>query len=353
MPFLSILSALHIKVIASASLSPQGRGKIESLVKIVKLMLKRILATRPTYNWSWLPLICAIAINSSTSPRTGFKPAAMVGGEDASGKSFLDLDGIAAPHYIVGNDRVKLEEMHAQIKNSTKVARDRLEEILSTSHKKLNEHKINRKFEKYDYVFVLDRRITPGAARPLKTKLQSSPYIVIKPLHVTSLVKRISDGFTALYSNNDLKKFEGGSELFKDLPKEVLNILVHKFQDLLQSDFATIARFDTLELPNALPLHDLETGSPSKAPNIIDSTQEVPVLGKDPDFLDLLSAQEKNDINDDINAISKGAPADLPQNESADFISDSDSDDDGETNADWKSRLRPRNRKGRRVRFAK
>ena len=121
----------------------------------------------------------------------------------------------------------------------------------------------------------------------------------------------------------------------------------------MQSDFATIARFDTLELPNALPLHDLETGSPSKAPNIIDSTQEVPVLGKDPDFLDLLSAQEKNDINDDINAISKGAPADLPQDESADFISDSDSEDDGETNVDWKSRLRPRNRKGRRVRFAK
>jgi hypothetical protein len=85
----------------------------------------------------------------------------------------------------------------------------RLEEILNTSHKKLNEHKINRKFEKYDYVFVLDRRITPGATRPLKTKLQPSPYIVIKPLHVTSLVKRISDGFTTLYSNNDLKKFEG------------------------------------------------------------------------------------------------------------------------------------------------
>jgi hypothetical protein len=183
-------------------------------------MIKRILATRPTYNWTWLPLICAIAIN-------------------ASGKSFLDLEGIATPHYIVGNDRVKLEE-------STKIARDRLEEILNTSHKKLNKHKINHKFEKYDYVFILDRRITPGATRPLKTKLQPSPYIVVKPLHVTSLVKRISDGFTALYSNNDLKKFEGGSELFKDLPEEVLHILLNKFQDLLQCDFATIARYDTL-----------------------------------------------------------------------------------------------------------
>ncbi len=178
-------------------------------------MIKRILATRPAYNWTWLPLICAITINSSISPRTGFRPAAMVGGEDASGKSFLDLEGIASPHYMVGNDRVKLEEMHAQIKESTKIARDRLEEILNTSHEKVNVHKINRKFKKYDYVFVLDRLITPGAPRPLKTKLQPSPYIVVKPLHVTSLVKRLADGFTELYSNNDLKKFKGGSKFLR------------------------------------------------------------------------------------------------------------------------------------------
>jgi hypothetical protein len=167
------------------------------------------------------------------------------------------------------------------------------------------------------------------------------------------LVKRISNGFTALYSNNDLKKFEGGSELFKDLPEEVLRVLINKFQDLLQSDFATIARYDTLELPNALPLHDLETGSPSKAPKTIDSTQDAPILGQDPDFLDLLSAQEKNDINEDINAISKNAPADLPANDSANLDSDSDSAEEDDSNTDWKSRLRPRNKKGRRVRFAK
>jgi hypothetical protein len=106
-------------------------------------------------------------------------------------------------------------------------------------------------------------------------------------------------------------------------------------------------------LPNALPLHDLETGSPSKAPNIIDSTQEAPTLGQDPDFLDFLTAQERNDINEDINAINNSAPADLSQNESKDLISDSASENDDEMNADWKSRLRPRNKKGRRVRFAK
>jgi hypothetical protein len=79
LPHLSILAALHIKVVATASLSPIGRGKIERLVGIVKIMIKRILATKPTYNWAYIPMICAIALNTTISPRTGFKPSVMVG----------------------------------------------------------------------------------------------------------------------------------------------------------------------------------------------------------------------------------------------------------------------------------
>jgi hypothetical protein len=50
LPHLAILAALHIKVVATASLSPIGRGKIERLVGITKIMMRQILATRPSYN---------------------------------------------------------------------------------------------------------------------------------------------------------------------------------------------------------------------------------------------------------------------------------------------------------------
>ncbi len=70
--------------------------------------------------------------------------------------------------------------------------------------------------------------------------------------HTTSLVRRLSDGFNTLYSHNDLKRFSGGNPLFKDLPKEVKEILVNKFSDLLDDDLTTIARYDPLEVPNAL-----------------------------------------------------------------------------------------------------
>ena len=344
---LSILSALHIKVVATASLSPRGRGKIESLVKITKLMIKRILATKPTYNWAYLPLICAIALNTSVSPRTGFKPIDMVRGSGAAGLSFLDLEGIAAPHYMVKNNKMRIEELNRELQESTRVARERLQEIQYYSHQKLNKTKIERKFKPNDYVFVLDRAITPGASRPLKTKLQPAPYVVVYPLHVTSVVKRLSDGFTAMYSNNDLKKFTGGNPLFADLPPEVTNILLYKFKDLLSEDFSTIMRYDPLTVPDALPLHDLESGEPrqiSDGSNKI--TETVSDLTEDPDFVKYLSDQERELIKDDINKLRQESNDSRLTGDESDESDDSDNQEQG-----WTGRLRKRNKTGKSVRF--
>jgi hypothetical protein len=66
------------------------------------------------------------------------------------------------------------------------------------------------------------------------------------------------------------------------------------------------------------------------------------MFGQDPDFLDYLSSQERQDINEDKYAKSKNAPANFPQAETADLHSDSDCSEEDEN----------RNKKGRRVRFA-
>ena len=96
----------------------------------------------------------------------------------------------------------------------------------------------------------------PGNSRPLHTKLQASPYIVVRPLWTTTLVKRLADGFTTLYSNDDLKKYHGGSPLFSDLPVEISKVLLHSFTDLLASDLTTITKYDNLDLPKGIQLYD-------------------------------------------------------------------------------------------------
>ncbi len=57
-----------------------------------------------------------------------------------------------------------------------------------------------------------------GAPRPLKTKINPSPYVVLAVKHSTVLVKRLSDGFISLYSQDDVKKYDKNSKLFADLP---------------------------------------------------------------------------------------------------------------------------------------
>jgi hypothetical protein len=71
----------------------------------------------------------------------------------------------------------------------------------------------------------------------------------------SSIIKRISDGFTTVYSNSDLKKYDKVSPLFNSLPPEVNKVLLNSFKDLLDSDLCTIANFDPLTIPDkAVPL---------------------------------------------------------------------------------------------------
>jgi transposase InsO family protein len=53
--WLESMSGLGIKVIASSSLHPQGRGQIERLVGTVKLLLKKLLTNQKSLNWEYLP----------------------------------------------------------------------------------------------------------------------------------------------------------------------------------------------------------------------------------------------------------------------------------------------------------
>jgi hypothetical protein len=222
LPHLAIVAALHIKEVAMASLSPIGRGKIERLVSITKIMMRRILATRPSYNWAYIPMLVAIAINTTISPRTGFKPCVMVGGLEQAGLTFMDLQGIAPLHFMIKNDRMHVEELHKDLQKSLKIARERLIEVQNMRNLlQLNKNKINKDINVNDYVFVLDRAKVPGAPRPLKTKLQCTPYIVISVRHTSSVVRRLSDGFTSLYSHNDLKKYSGGTHYLRTYLKRL------------------------------------------------------------------------------------------------------------------------------------
>ena len=294
---LEAFAALNIQVIASAALHPEGRGQIERLVGTIKLMLKRMLAVKSDLNWEYLPYLCAKILNNSISPKTNFRPMEMVFGSQGLETPFLDTENIAPPHYLVKNNQNHIDQLTKQIKEMTRIATEKLTELRLITNEKINKNRIKSDFKVNDFCFVLDRTITEGAARPLRTRFSPSPYVVVRPLWRTTLVRRLSDNFTTLYQNDDIKKFDRSSPLFSHIPAEISKVLLHDFQELLSSDLTTIAKYDPMGFPNGIQLFDATENTVSDP---VDSTN-IPIfpLENNEDI-----TLEKQDISEKVKPIS-------------------------------------------------
>jgi hypothetical protein len=196
-------------------------------------------------------------------PKTGFIPSSMIFCTDNPGFAFLDTEKLAPLHFMVKNNQQHIDKLTTELNEMTRQATEHLLQLKTITNEKLNKTRITKEFKKYDYVFVFDRTKVLGASRPLKTKYHPSPYIVIKPFYVTTLAKHHSDGFTSLYSNDDIKKYEATSPLFSTILPEVSKVLLHDFENLLDSDLCTITKYDRFNLPDGIDLLEDSDTPPS------------------------------------------------------------------------------------------
>jgi hypothetical protein len=180
----------------------------------------------------------------------------MVFGSESNGPGFLRSENMAPPHYSVQNNKIKMEKLNAELKDMVEFATEKWTQLKIETNERLNKNRIVKKWKENDIVFVLDRLQIPGNPRPLKLKFNPSPYLVVRCLYSTSLLRRISDGFMALYANDHIKKYSGADPIFATLPAEINKILLNDFQNFLAEDFSTITKFDTMEIPNGIQLYN-------------------------------------------------------------------------------------------------
>jgi hypothetical protein len=309
------MAALKIKVLPSAALHPAGRGQVERLVQTVKEMMSKILATKRDFNWEYLPFIVAKVMNNSISPKTGFTPSEMLLGKDGAGAAFLDFDSRPRPHPFVKSELGHIETITKQINEMSELATEKLLQIRMTRNEKLNKTKIDKSFVPGQYVFVVDNSQVPGSSRPLKTRLSASPYVVIRPLWTTTIVKRLSDGFITTYSNDMLKLYDKTSPLFATLPKEISAVLLHKFSDLMDSDLSIICQMDPMEIPDGLQYFDADL-----------EHEDVPGNDSDDDPDSMLN--DENDENTD--SVDRNLNDPQQPSTSRQVMDSSDSDSDGD-----------------------
>lgn len=258
--WLQLMAALNIKIVNSSALNPSSRGKAERAVGQVKTLMKKLLSTASsnTLNWELLPFLVSKIMNHTITPRTGFKPAELIFGKDQMAQSFLDKDRLVPAHHLVMNNKQQIETLTKELNTMAQTTRQSLIQLRQETHEKINQSRPEKgkNFKPNDIVFVLDRYNLPGNTRPLKTKFYPSPYVVLKPYFTTCLVRRLADGFTALYSMDDLKKYQGTDPVFSTLPPEVSKVLLHEFKELIDTDFKTLMQYDPLDIPTGIQLTD-------------------------------------------------------------------------------------------------
>jgi hypothetical protein len=256
--WMELMSLFGVTIINTSAINPEARGFVERTVGLVKLMIKKYLATASSGTLYWDMITYAVnkVMNYSKDPNTGLTPAEMIFGSENTGPSFLRGEEMAPPHYSVKNNKVRLEQLNKELKDMVEYATEKWTQMKIATNERLNKNRIQKKWKENDIVFVLDRLQVPGNSRPLKLKFNPSPYLVVKCLFTTSLLRRLSDNFLALYSNDHIKKYDGAHPIFATLPVEITRVLLHDFKDFLSEDFTIITKFDRFDIPNGIQLFD-------------------------------------------------------------------------------------------------
>ena len=103
------MSLFDVTVINTSAINPEARSFVERTVVLVKLMIKKFLATANsgTLYWDMINYAVNKVMNYSIDPSHGFMPAQMVFGKDSVGPACLRGEPMAPPHYSVKNNRIK------------------------------------------------------------------------------------------------------------------------------------------------------------------------------------------------------------------------------------------------------
>ena len=249
--FLATLQILGIKKIQIASLSPTSNPIAERSVGIVKKLLKKTLTTFDSYSWNTVLPIVLKQYNASVCVKTNYSPLTMLHGINSVHNESILANPLPAKLYpLLENHKTFVEQKFREKEAILKFVKDLLYEHKIASQEKFDKHKVSHNFQKGDYVFLKDTKITLGAARPLRSYYSNDPYVVLQVKHTTLLLQRLSDGFQSVYNMNAVKKYSPLNAEFSDLPIPVREILVHTFDKLDKLQFEKLRELGSLDHPN-------------------------------------------------------------------------------------------------------
>lgn len=260
---LVFLSLVGIRKVEGNANHSQSRGLVESSIRILQTLIRKLLILSPKYNYEDLLFLAPVLLNSSTNKITGLTPyEALFGRQNES----VIFDSPKRPHYRLFRESVK-DDLH----ELRKIVSERVEDISQKINhekqkimEKLNKHRITKSVvPQGSIVFVRDYSIPKsGRARKFRPYFLKSPQIVISASGTSVVTMRLADSFVSRHHPDDLLLFKGeqkDNELYKEIPQNVLAFLG---KPISSESLLELARKDDLELiysdhmaqPTSIPL---------------------------------------------------------------------------------------------------
>ena len=248
---LTFLELTGIKKVQGNANHSQSRGLVESSIRILQTLLRKLLSVSSRYNYEHLLFLAPVLLNRAKHPITGMSPYEMLLGRD------LHPLGLFGHPLKPREYRLFTESIKKDITDLKAVMHDRIaqvaQQIADNKEKTLlkeNKGKTPKaSIPQGTIVFLRDFSIPhSGRARKFRPYYLPSPQIVITATPTSVVTMRLADGFVSRHHPDAITAYKGAQKsvhLHKSLPPSVLRFLG---QPLSNKSLLQLAKDDSLPI---------------------------------------------------------------------------------------------------------
>ena len=273
----------------------RARGLVESMNRVITVMIRKLLLLSPRFNFKDILFLAPIFYNSGVHHSTKLAPYTIMYGSDPLALGPLGGKIRQPPKLFAETVKEELKELREAIADRVTSTVETLRTAQEKYLKKTNKFRVTKSTMKQGEIcFIKDyvSALATGEKKKFKSNLIKSPFVVISANKNSVTVMRLADSFVTARHPDDVvvyRKELKDSFLLEDLGKEVWDILG---RPLDEEKIAALARKD--QLPLIYTDRIVEIPSRPNTRSLAKRRKELEnvYFEEDPNFYDLDSAED-------------------------------------------------------------
>ena len=278
----------------------RARGLVESMNRVITVMLKKLLLLSPRFNFKDILFLAPVFYNSGVHHGTKLAPYTIMYGSDPLALGPLGGRIREPPKLFAETVREELRELREAIADRVTATVETLRTVQEKYLTKANKfRKATPIFKQGQICFIKDYASTlaTGEKRKFKSNLIKSPFLVVSSSKNSVTLMRLADSFVTARHPNDIvvyKRELKGSPMLQDLGPEVWKILG---EPLDEKNLAELAKKDELPLIYTDRIVEMPSRPTTRSLSKKRKALENVYFEEDPNYYDLDSQEEAEEAS--------------------------------------------------------